>query len=455
MRNLLTSLVVLLALTVISSCQKEVSQEYGSPAKGSLQGNGGDCLPKLVGGSYISNKALTDSNFIDVTIDVTSAGPYTITTDTVNGYSFKASGTFANTGSNTVRMKGVGTPVNPGVNNFSVVFDSSYCEVNITVLPSGSTGGPAVFTLVGSPSGCSAFNLTGSYAKDGTLDASHSITLNINVTSPGTYNVSTTTVNGYTFSGSGILSVPGTAQIKLQGSGKPAAAGTDNFTVTAGSSSCTFPVTVTVATTPPANNDYFPIAANNWWSYDYTGGAPDTLTMKITGPRQIGGQTYQRFEWASAAAGPFLESFYRKDASNGFYYEGIDTAGFGAQGVLFTNTAALHVNFLRNTLTTGQTWNTDYPVTLSVPGLPSGSNTLRFKYTCNNANATLTTSTGRALTNVYEISFVLQANVGGQFVDISEPFKTYYAKGIGQVKYRDEADPSDIYEEIIRYWQVN
>ena len=130
MRNLLSGLVVILAFSVFYSCQKEVSQEFGSSAKGSLQGNGGDCLPKLVGGSYVVGKALNDSNFLEVTVDVKSAGPYSITTDTVNGYSFKAAGTFTNTGSNTVRLKGAGSPTNPGVNDFSVIFDSSLCMVN-------------------------------------------------------------------------------------------------------------------------------------------------------------------------------------------------------------------------------------------------------------------------------------------------------------------------------------
>jgi len=448
MRNLLTSLVVLLALTVISSCQKEVSQEYGSPAKGSLQGNGGDCLPKLVGGSYISNKALTDSNFIDVTIDVTSAGPYTITTDTVNGYSFKASGTFANTGSNTVRMKGSGTPVNPGVNNFSVVFDSSYCEVNITVLPSGSTGGPAVFTLVGSPSGCSAFNLTGSYAKDATLDASHSITLNINVTTPGTYNVSTTTVNGYTFSGSGILSVPGTAQIKLQGSGKPAAVGTDNFTVTAGSSSCTFPVTVTATTTPPANNDYFPTTANSYWTYSDGPASTDTFKITNSGPPAVyNTNTYQRFVYTYGGT-PFLEEFYRKDAS-GNYFQSEDTAGYGPE-VTFSS-ARLEYQFLKNTLATGQTWNTDINATITDNTGTPVSGILRYKYSCKDPNATLTVN-GKNFTNVYVVEFMPQFVVGATVIDLlDDPITYYYAKGIGRIR----VDYDGTNKEDIRYWQVN
>ena len=254
MRNLLTCLFAVAIFTLLNSCQKEISVEYGEPANGSLRSSAGDCLPKLVGGSYIANKALNDSNFIEVTVDVLSAGPYTITTDSLNGYSFKASGTFANTGANTVRLKSTGRPVVSGINNFTVFFDSSFCDIAVTVLPAGSSGGPAAFTLNGAPGGCTAFDLGSvTYYKDTTLDARHTVKVNVTVTTVGSYSISTNTVNGYSFSNSGTFGATGPAQVILTGNGKPLAAGTDNFTVTAGASTCSFPVTVTTAT-PPAGS---------------------------------------------------------------------------------------------------------------------------------------------------------------------------------------------------------
>lgn len=556
MRILLTGLVGAFALFVFYSCQKEISLEYGTPAQGSLQGAGGACLPKNVAGSYIAAKSLNDSNFLEVTVDVLMPGPYTITTDTVNGFSFRTSGTFSATGATTVRLKGSGVPTNAGTANFIVTFDSTDCDVAITVLPAGSTPGPAVFTLDGSPAGCSAFDLTGNYYKDSTLDVRHSVKLNVNVTSVGTYTISTNPVNGYRFTYTGAFSATGPAQITLAATGKPLNAGTDNFTVSVAGSTetCTFPVTVTVFTPPagggcspnvqgtytagtataaankvtlthtyaaagtynvtvanqngfgfgtqavvatipgpntitltaagtpttagtttftvtfgdgqtctfpvtvaPAapviNTDYFPIAANNWWSYDYSGGAPDTMIMKVMGPQTIGGQTYQRFEWSESSIGPFADYFYRKDAATGFYYEGMDTTGFGPE-LTFTQ-SALDVNFLRNTLTNGQTWNVDFQVTANFPGVYTGPATLRFKYTCVNNNATVTTATGRTLTNVYEVHLVFQIGVAGVFQDAGDVIKTYYARGIGQVKYLNDADPADVYQETIRHWQVN
>ncbi|MDB5206287.1 MAG: hypothetical protein JWR72_1362 [Flavisolibacter sp.] len=556
MRYLLTGFLSLFLLTLFNSCQKEVSVEFGVPAKGSLQGDGGDCLPKTVAGTYIAGKAFADSNFIEVTVDVLTPGPYTVATDTLNGYSFKATGTFSAAGTNTVRLKGSGTPTAAGVNNFTVLFDSSFCEIAITVSPAGSSGSPATFTLVVSPTGCTAFDRQGNYIKDTALNSTNRVGVQVNVTATGTYTIATNTLNGYSFSATGTFSTTGVQTVFLQGTGKPVAAQIDNFTVTAGTLTCAFQVTVlatvpspcgitaqgtyttgtalsatnkvvlthtysaagnytvttgttngysfttspspyaatagsntitlnavgtptaagtntftvnyddgttctfsvtVVAGTPVINTDYFPLTTNNWWSYNYTGASPssDTLIMKVTGPTTVGGMGYQRFEWSSAAqGGAFAEYFYRKDASTGYYYEGIDTAGFGPQAI-FTNTAALDINFLRNTLTTGQTWNsTEYPVTLNITGY-SGPSTLRFKFTCDNNNATLTSATGGTITNVYQITSVLQANIGGLFVDVSDPIKTYYAKGIGQVKYREDADPINIYEENIRYWKVN
>ncbi|HZH64144.1 MAG TPA: hypothetical protein VEY10_04570 [Flavisolibacter sp.] len=251
MRYLLTGILSLFLIAFFNSCKKEVSLELGSSAKGALRDNGGDCLPKTVTGTYMAGRAFTDSNFIEVTVDVLTAGPYTIATDTLNGYSFKATGTFSAIGANTVRLKGSGTPVANGVNNFTVVFDSSFCEIAITVVPAGSTGGPATFTLAGSPNGCTAFDLQGTYIKDTSLTGTNRVGVQVNVSTTGTYSIATNTVNGYSFTNTGTFSTTGIQTVFLQGTGKPVAAKTDNFTVTAGTLTCTFPVVVLANTPSP------------------------------------------------------------------------------------------------------------------------------------------------------------------------------------------------------------
>src|SRR5689334_13332665 len=91
---------------VCFSCKKEKSFEQGLPAKGSLQDSLGNCMDKTVSGNYVAGKSLTDSNYIDVNVFVQTKGVYSIYTDTVNGYYFTGSGSFATTGQNTIRLKG-------------------------------------------------------------------------------------------------------------------------------------------------------------------------------------------------------------------------------------------------------------------------------------------------------------------------------------------------------------
>ncbi len=133
-RNLLTLIIILF----FYSCQKEYSSELGQPAKGSLQNDLGDCLPKTVNGSYIASQALADTNYIEVTLDISQTGYYNITTDTVNGYWFKGQGRFGSSGTNTVRLQGAGTPLVESDDVFTVSFGDSLCLVRITVLPQGA-----------------------------------------------------------------------------------------------------------------------------------------------------------------------------------------------------------------------------------------------------------------------------------------------------------------------------
>jgi hypothetical protein len=136
--GLLTGLLFLLFLT---ACQKELSHETGSPAKGSLQSSSGECLPKNIGGNFIVNKTLNDSNFLEVTVNITQTGSFNMSTDTVNGYYFSGSGVIGAAGTNTIRLKGVGKPNAEGTDIFTVKFDTTICTLAVTVLPIGSTGG--------------------------------------------------------------------------------------------------------------------------------------------------------------------------------------------------------------------------------------------------------------------------------------------------------------------------
>lgn len=233
-------LLLISGLVLMNACLKEHSQESGAgPSAGSLQDDGtGDCFPKTVSGVYVVGTALTTSNYIDVQVNVTTAGVYTIYTDTVNGIHFRGSGVFSTTGSNTVRLTGFGTPTAVGIANFIVVYGTSVCTVAVTIV-----GSLATFTLDGAPGACMSANVAGTYTAGTALDASNTVTINVTVTTAGAYNISTTVSNGMTFSGSGTLAL-GAQTIVLIGAGTPTTAGSTNVPVTVGGSSCSFPITV-------------------------------------------------------------------------------------------------------------------------------------------------------------------------------------------------------------------
>jgi hypothetical protein len=203
-------------------------------------------MPKTINGTYVAGTALSSTNTMGVTVNVAAAGTYTIYTNTVNGYSFKATGNFTSTGVQTVNLKGSGVPASQGNNVFKVYFDSTECDVTVPVLPA-SAGGPAVFSLAGAGGNCTTPIITGNYIIGTALNSSNTVKLSVNVTTIGTYNVTTSAVNGMTFSsGNGAFTATGQQTITLTGSGTPSGTpGSVSIPVTAGTSTCNFQITTT------------------------------------------------------------------------------------------------------------------------------------------------------------------------------------------------------------------
>ncbi|MBL7739357.1 MAG: hypothetical protein JNK14_09060 [Chitinophagaceae bacterium] len=245
MKKRLLFVLAIAGIVLLNACEPEKSFENGTgPSAGTLQDDGaGDCLPKTVAGAYVTGIALNGTaNYIEVQVDVTTIGSYTIYTDTVNGIYFRATGNFTAAGLNMVTLQGNGTPVAAGIHNFIVSYGTSSCAVAVT-----TSGTLAVFTLDGAPGGCTSAAPVGTYTAGTALTAANTVTLSVNVTTAGAYNITTVVSNGMTFTGSGTFTTTGSQTIILTGSGTPATAGTTNIPVTAGSSSCSFPVTVGAA----------------------------------------------------------------------------------------------------------------------------------------------------------------------------------------------------------------
>jgi hypothetical protein len=240
----------LLAVVMVLAygCKKEESFEIGnSPSDGSLQSDvTGDCLPKTVNGTYVATTPLVPAtNTITIQVNVTQTGSYLITTDTVNGYFFRGTGTFTTLGNNNVTLRSSGTPFADGTDNFVVSFNGTICDIAVDVLPAGA-GGPSTFTLVngGTPPNCASAAVSGTYVTSTALNTSNYVDVTVNVTQIGTYTLSATG-GGMTFAKSGAFLTLGNQTVRLAGTGTPTGpAGNVTVTFAAPFASCNFAVPV-------------------------------------------------------------------------------------------------------------------------------------------------------------------------------------------------------------------
>ncbi|MEP7163988.1 MAG: hypothetical protein ABI741_04795 [Ferruginibacter sp.] len=236
-------LTAITAIVFIAACQKELDFVTDGLAHGSLKSDlTGDCLPSTINGIYKADSLLDNTNFVDIQVDLAAVGTYDIKSDTVNGYSFRGTGTLGITGINTVRLYASGKPVLSGTDVFTIRFDSTICILNVTVI--GASTGVAVYTLGGSPATCSGAIINGTYTVGTALDVNTTVTVTVNVTATGTYSFGTDTVNGMVFTSVGVFTTLGVQAVTLNGAGTPLAAGIFNLTATNISSNCTFSVTV-------------------------------------------------------------------------------------------------------------------------------------------------------------------------------------------------------------------
>ncbi len=129
---------------VLFSCQKELSQESNlNNASFSLHDDSTKaCYDITVNGTYYNGvSAAQDTNFITVTVNVKSTGNYNITTDSLHGFYFSASGFFSKTGFDTLILKAKGTPILPQLTDFVIAVDSlGNCGFTVDVQDSTGTG---------------------------------------------------------------------------------------------------------------------------------------------------------------------------------------------------------------------------------------------------------------------------------------------------------------------------
>jgi len=104
-------------------------------------------------------------------------------------------------------------------------------------------------TSAGTITDCRTGALSGAYTQGTAMTSGNTVALTVNVTQIGPWTVSSTTVNGVTFSGSGTFSALGAQNITLKASGTPPASGSFYFPFTLGTSTCSRSITFMLSET--------------------------------------------------------------------------------------------------------------------------------------------------------------------------------------------------------------
>ena len=287
----------------------------------------------------------------------------------------------------------------------------------------------------------------GDYIQGIELDTSSYVKVAVNVITPGSYTISTNTVNGYSFSDTGTFAVAGPQTIRLSSKGAPLNSGTNKFIITAGAFSCGFSVTVLpVAIT--ANNDLFPLTANSYWVYDDALSPGTNVKTTVIDSTTINGELYKIMNEQALPA--LSQSFrYRKSGSDYFEYGQIDkyTASVRYNKLIYDD-----LPFLKESVFAGDTWRSkEYSDTASFGQVIN----IQYVYLCLAADIHAVIN-GKAFTHVYKIQMKPQIrSLDHGFNNTGEIYTYYYVRGIGLVSYQETNMGSNYGELKINNWKVN
>ena len=300
-----------------------------------------------------------------------------------------------------------------------------------SIPPPDTTIHDARYTLTNTPNNCMIDSLAGFYVKGIQIDSSLSkIFIHVNVSEAGKYNITTEDKNGVSFTGGGIFETTGDQVISLNAQGTPAVAEQDAFTVSTGTSSCSFVIDVLDIVTVN-NTDYFPLTTGSYWSYEDLTSMQDTMTRSIEDIETVNGIQYAVMK--EQRKGPPLMHYFRK-SPGGEYFEYVSVDEY-ASALSYVPTVSDEIYFMNDWLLKNDSWETpDYSGTIS-SGQPI---LLKYTYTCLQQDATVVIK-GKAFTHVYVLNMQPQIrSVDHAYNPTGEDYYYYYARGIGiiyMIKY--------------------
>lgn len=130
------SVILFFSAILLSSCEKETLEDTSavfsllevdscSPIRGSLVVRQGDVLS-------------TVQNF-QLPVHISKIGKWSISTDTVNGFSFKSEGEFTDTGRQNISLQASGIPSSPGNYSFSIAAGSIRQTIGVSIVKDSFT----------------------------------------------------------------------------------------------------------------------------------------------------------------------------------------------------------------------------------------------------------------------------------------------------------------------------
>ncbi|MFC4232013.1 hypothetical protein ACFOW1_08930 [Parasediminibacterium paludis] len=196
-----------------------------------ISGQPRQCATAIIAGNYVAGKAMTIANSVNIQVNVATIGAYFISTDTLDGIYFSASGSFTGTGNTLVTLQGNGTPTSPANLLFTPKSDTNFCSFPLTVLPPEPLAIYVLESGYGTNTPC-IYTVNGSCFVDKQLTGANTITMNVYVANTGNFAITTDTLNGIAFGYSGTFTAVGSQKVTLIGSGTPIKTGSFSLTPT-------------------------------------------------------------------------------------------------------------------------------------------------------------------------------------------------------------------------------
>jgi len=233
-----------------TGCSFTINVVDAAPADFVLSGSPDNCTNPDIKGDYVAGTDMVSSNTININVTVNKTGPYTVTTDTVDGISFSASGRFTATGNQQITLKGSGKPDEPGIEYFTLKAAASRCTFPVRIINSPPWATYVLESGYGVPYSTCICTVNGDYFSNTPLSTPQAVEMRVYVSEPGNFTISTERINGMMFSLTGTFTAGGAQYVTLEGSGTPVNPGTYTFIpeivgpAPIGGNTCAFDVTV-------------------------------------------------------------------------------------------------------------------------------------------------------------------------------------------------------------------